>query len=70
MHRLRNRGNLSILLDSAGGNLLSDRLWTYPWDTDGARERLDGDAEGVARRAEEAGAAWEVIHLFPKMHFQ
>ena len=84
MHRLRNRGNVSALLDSADGSL--DAKYEYgafgeplrvggssiaadnPFhfstkytDTDGARERVDGDAEGVARRAKEAGAPWALM---------
>ena len=37
------------------------RFSTKYTDTDGARERVDGDAEGVARRAEEAGAPWALM---------
>ena len=37
------------------------RFSTKYTDEDGARERVDGDAEGVARRAEEAGAPWALM---------
>ena len=37
------------------------RFSTKYTDTDGARQRVDGDAEGVARRAEEAGAPWALM---------
>ena len=37
------------------------RFSTKYTDVDGARERVDGDAEGVARRAEEAGAPWALM---------
>ena len=37
------------------------RFSTKYLDKDGARKRVDGDAEGVARRAEEAGASWALI---------
>ena len=43
-----------------GGTAIADdnpfRFSTKYTDTDEARQRVDGDAEGVARRAEEAGA--------------
>ena len=84
MHRLRNRGNLSALLDSADGSLdakyeygafgepqrvggssiAADNLFRFSTkytDTDGVRERVDGDTEGVARRAKEAGAPWALM---------
>ena len=48
-----------------GGTAIADdntfRFSTKYTDTDGARERVDGDAEGVARRAEEAGAPWALM---------
>ena len=37
------------------------RFSTKFLDKDGARKRVDGDAEGVARRAEEAGAPWALM---------
>ena len=37
------------------------RFSTKYTDADGARKRVDGDAEGVARRAEEAGAPWALM---------
>ena len=37
------------------------RYSTKYTDVDGARKRVDGDAEGVARRAEEAGAPWALM---------
>ena len=37
------------------------RFSTKYLDSDGARKRVDGDAEGVARRAEEAGALWALM---------
>ena len=37
------------------------RFSTKYTDSDGARQRVDGDAEGVARRAEEAGAPWALM---------
>ena len=62
MHRLRNNGNGSALLNSADGNLSSDRLWTYSWDADGARKRVDGarrsGVPGAKRRVRKAGALW------------
>ena len=60
MHRLRNRGNLSALLDSADGSLTSDGLRDYSWVADGARQRVDGvRRSGVPeakRRVRKAGA--------------
>ena len=37
------------------------RFSTKYTDVDEARKRVDGDAEGVARRAEEAGAPWAMM---------
>ena len=37
------------------------RFSTKYLDSDGARKRVDGDAGGVARRAEEAGAPWALM---------
>ena len=37
------------------------RFSTKYTDVDGARKRVDGDAEGVARRAEEAAALWALM---------
>ena len=37
------------------------RFSTKYTDTDGARERVDGDPEGVARRTEEAGDPWALM---------
>ena len=52
-------GNVSALLD-ADGNLTSDGLWTYPWDVDGARKRVDGARQSgvpeAKRRVRKAGA--------------
>ena len=70
MHRLasslsictvwKGNGNVSALLDSADGTLLSDGLWTYPWDVDGARKRVDGARQSgvpeAKRRVRKAGA--------------
>ena len=48
-----------------GGTAIADdnpfRFSTKYLDSDGARKRVDGDAEGVARRAEEAGAPWALM---------
>ena len=48
-----------------GGTASADdnpfRFSTKYLDSDGARKRVDGDAEGVARRAEEAGALWALM---------
>ena len=48
-----------------GGTAIADdnpfRFSTKYTDVDGARKRVDGDAEGVARRAEEAGAPWALM---------
>ena len=48
-----------------GGSAIADdspfRFSTKYLDSDGARKRVDGDAEGVARRVEEAGALWALM---------
>ena len=48
-----------------GGTAIADdnpfRFSTKYLDKDGARKRVDGDAEGVARRTEEAGAPWALM---------
>ena len=48
-----------------GGTAIADdnpfRFSTKYTDVDGARKRVDGDTEGVARRAEEAGAPWALM---------
>ena len=51
-------------LQVAGTAIADDnpfRFSTKYLDSDGARKRVDGDAEGVARRAEEAGALWALM---------
>ena len=48
----------------AGTTIADDNPFRYSTkytDVDGARKRVDGDAEGVARRAEEAGAPWALM---------
>ena len=48
-----------------GGTSIADdnpfRFSTKYLDSDEARKRVDGDAKGVARRAEEAGALWAMM---------
>ena len=48
----------------AGTTIADDNPFRYSTkytDVDGARKRVDGDAEGVARRAEETGAPWALM---------
>ena len=48
----------------AGTSIADDNLFRFSTkylESDGARKRVDGDAEGVARRAEEAGAPWALM---------
>ena len=51
----------SITYD-ANGNLTADARWTYTYDEDGARQRVDGAPQsgvpGAKRRVRKAGALW------------
>ncbi len=46
----------------ANGNLTADTLWSYTYDEDGARQRVDGtpqsEVPGAKRRVRKAGAPW------------
>ena len=57
-------GAFGETLRVSGDTIAADnpfRFSTKYLDSDEARQRVDGDAEGVARRAEEAGAPWALM---------